>query len=145
MSFPAFKKDLGNILRIHGSKDDLNCLMQLNWVGSLFSFLEFSEILEVPNSTKYRIVSRVQNKSSVERLYRRSLRNNKITKEEALIRLQKLKDLNYIRTPFIEMRSNSSRQRFKLFIEHGKVLDSPLEGNFSSYGLSNTATIPWFL
>ncbi len=42
------------------------------------------------------------------------------------------------------MKSLSSQQQFKLFIRHGDLLTEPVKGEFSSYGLSATATIPWF-
>lgn len=42
------------------------------------------------------------------------------------------------------MKSLSSQQQFKLFIRHGDLLKEPVKGEFSSYGLSATATIPWF-
>ncbi|WP_152482130.1 type I-F CRISPR-associated endoribonuclease Cas6/Csy4, partial [Dickeya sp. DW 0440] len=35
-------------------------------------------------------------------------------------------------------------QPFLLFVEHGPLQDTPVAGVFSSYGLSATATIPWF-
>ncbi|WP_244588639.1 type I-F CRISPR-associated endoribonuclease Cas6/Csy4, partial [Escherichia coli] len=38
----------------------------------------------------------------------------------------------------------TSQQQFKLFIRHGDLLTEPVKGEFSSYGLSATATIPWF-
>ncbi|MDA6210463.1 type I-F CRISPR-associated endoribonuclease Cas6/Csy4, partial [Escherichia coli] len=46
--------------------------------------------------------------------------------------------------PFLNMKSLSSQQQFKLFIRHGDLLTEPVKGEFSSYGLSATATIPWF-
>ncbi|MEG1655801.1 MAG: type I-F CRISPR-associated endoribonuclease Cas6/Csy4, partial [Hafnia sp.] len=38
----------------------------------------------------------------------------------------------------------STGQMFPLFIRQGKAQSHPQAGTFSSYGLSSTATVPWF-
>jgi CRISPR-associated endonuclease Csy4 len=46
--------------------------------------------------------------------------------------------------PWINLRSLSNGQSFRLFIRHGDILAFPVGGEFSNYGLSSTATVPWF-
>jgi len=46
--------------------------------------------------------------------------------------------------PWLNLRSLSTGQSFKLFIRHGDLLSTPVSGMFTTYGLSATATVPWF-
>lgn len=46
--------------------------------------------------------------------------------------------------PWLNLRSLSTGQSFRLFIRHGELLSAPVVGMFSTYGLSATATVPWF-
>jgi len=50
----------------------------------------------------------------------------------------------HLKEPFVQLKSQSSAQSFRLFIQQGKLLDLPVEGEFSAYALSSKATIPWF-
>lgn len=97
----------------------------------------------MPEVKGWRCVSRIQVKSSPSRLLRRSVRKGWLTEEEAQQRLltiqQEQTDL-----PWINLRSLSNGQSFRLFIRHGDILAFPVGGEFSNYGLSSTATVPWF-
>ena len=46
--------------------------------------------------------------------------------------------------PFIQLKSSSTGQHFRLFVEHGALQEHATPGAFSLYGLSSTATVPWF-
>ena len=46
--------------------------------------------------------------------------------------------------PFATIRSQSTGESFSLFIEHGIIEETPRAGAFSSYALSQGATVPWF-
>ena len=46
--------------------------------------------------------------------------------------------------PYLEIVSGSNGQRHRRYIEFGPLLDNPVEGAFDQFGLSKTATIPWF-
>ena len=46
--------------------------------------------------------------------------------------------------PFVVLTSQSTGQKFRLFIEHGPLRERPAQGRFSHYGLSRIATVPWF-
>ncbi|WGL59728.1 type I-F CRISPR-associated endoribonuclease Cas6/Csy4 [Pigmentibacter sp. JX0631] len=144
VSFPNYKKTLGNCLRIHGNEKDLMQLMENKWYGNLHSYINVSKILKIPENVSYRIVSRVQSKSSLDRLYRRSLRNGKKTLEEVQTLLSNNLEDKLLKYPFIELKSYSTKQRFKLFIQHQEIKKVPTEGKFSCYGLSQFGTVPWF-
>lgn len=143
VSFPKFKKTLGDIIRLHGSKLALEHLMSERWLNGLTDYIQVAPIEPIPVGVKYRLVRRVQVKSSVYRLQRRSVAKGWLTQEEAeaKITLDKEQRLNL---PFLQIKSKSSGQTFRLFVEHGELADRPIVGKFSTYGLSNKATVPWF-
>jgi CRISPR-associated endonuclease Csy4 len=143
VSFPRVDKTLGDKLRLHGTIESLEKLMRLNWLKGLTDYTDISETKAVPNDCRYRIVKRVHSKSNVERLYRRSVKKGWLTEEEAAERALERKN-QYLTLPYIQLTSNSSKHKFRLFIEHGELIDTPQAGEFSSYGLSTSATIPWF-
>jgi len=143
VSFPNRKKNLGNCLRLHGSKGDLEKFMSKSWVGSVTDHITISRILEVPSKTDYCIVRRVQPKSSRSRLLRRSVRKGWISAEEAQKKLEFQKD-EITDLPYLRLESHSSGEKFCLFIEHSPEQNSPSFGEFSLYGLSSTATVPVF-
>ncbi len=143
VSFPMAGKTLGDRLRLHGSFTALTALDELPWRKGLRDNTEYSGILSVPANVKYRTVRRVQLKSNAERLRRRSVRKGWVTEEEARMRIpDSLEQRSML--PFIRLKSLSSEQTFLLFIEQGNICENATEGVFSAYGLSATATIPWF-
>ncbi|NHB92807.1 type I-F CRISPR-associated endoribonuclease Cas6/Csy4 [Photorhabdus cinerea] len=143
VSFPCAGKTLGDKLRIHGASEALNDLQALPWLKGLRDYTEIMDIQPVPQDTRYRCVSRVQVKSSVERLRRRSIKKGWLTEEQARQSIPISKEQR-THLPFLLLKSLSSRQTFPLFIEQGPIEDKPTSGVFSSYGLSSSATIPWF-
>ncbi|MBM5575629.1 type I-F CRISPR-associated endoribonuclease Cas6/Csy4 [Deefgea sp. CFH1-16] len=143
VSFPLAKQSLGSLLRLHGSQAALTQLMAESWLKGLRDYTEVSAILLVPTTDQYRVVQRVQVKSNPERLYRRSVRNGKLTEPQAQERLDQARAVQS-QLPFIQMKSNSNAQAFRLFIQQGAVQSAPIIGTFSNYGLSPTTTIPVF-
>ncbi|WON78428.1 type I-F CRISPR-associated endoribonuclease Cas6/Csy4 [Serratia sp. UGAL515B_01] len=143
VSFPAAGKTLGDKLRLHGSLDALRALDTQPWLKGLRDNTEHSGILPVPKRVQYRTVRRVQLKSNAERLRRRSVNKGWLTEEEARMRIPDTAEKRSS-LPFIRMRSLSSEQTFLLFIEQGQIGEHATEGMFNAYGLSATATIPWF-
>ncbi|HHV1973165.1 TPA: type I-F CRISPR-associated protein Csy3 [Escherichia coli] len=118
-------------------------VLDSNSSKGLTDYCQCSPVTPVPEIKGWRVVSRVQVKSNSQRLLRRSVKKGWLTEEQAIERLatqaEQRTDL-----PFLNMKSLSSQQLFKLFIRHGDLLKEPVKGEFSSYGLSATATIPWF-
>lgn len=143
VSFPEHNKTPGEVLRLHGKRAALEALEATGWRAGLNDYCTSSGVLAVPEVKGWRSVSRVQVKSSADRLIRRSVRKGWITEEEAQQRILNQQDQSSD-LPFIQMKSLSSKQAFRLFILHGELVPSPLEGAFSCYGLSAKATIPWF-
>ncbi len=146
VSFPEVnnkKHTLGRCLRLHGNKTDLETLISTRWMDRLHDYATASALRPIPEDTQYRIVKRVQVKSSPERLRRRAMKRHGLTEQQAK---EKIPDSITKKTtlPFINMQSSSTSQRFKLFIQHDKIQNKPTTGPFSAYGLSQTATIPWF-
>lgn len=142
-SFPAHGIKPGAILRLHGDLQALQELESSVWRKGLGDYCQFTEIKPVPEVSTWRCVSRVQVKSSAQRLMRRSVKKGWVTEEEAQ---QRILTMEEARTdlPWLNLRSLSTGQSFRLFIRHGELLPAPVDGAFSTYGLSATATIPWF-
>ena len=143
ISFPRAGKNLGDTLRLHGNRNALLRLMELEWLKGLKDYSDVSSIQPVPDNCQYRVVKRVQSKSSVERLYRRSVKKGWMTPDEAKKKVADHKS-QLLKQPYVQVKSNSSGQVFRLFVHQGKFVDAPREGTFSAYGLSGDATVPWF-
>ncbi|WP_041719515.1 type I-F CRISPR-associated endoribonuclease Cas6/Csy4 [Desulfurivibrio alkaliphilus] len=143
VSFPEFGKKLNSKLRIHGSEESLKRLMDLNWIQGMKDYTRVSGIAKVPDSCQYRTVKRVQAKSSVDRLYRRSVKKGWLSEENAEQQKERARE-GRLKLPFVQLKSQTTGQQFRLFIQHGSLQEKPVTGRFSSYGLSNEATVPWF-
>jgi len=143
VSFPHVQKTLGDTVRLHGSQGALQRLMAIAWLKGLTDYTHVTAITAVPDNCKHRVVKRVQAKSSVERMYRRSVKKGWLSAEEAEARINAGKE-QQLKLPFVQLKSHSSGQAFRLFIQQGKLLDAPVKGGFSAYGLSDLATVPWF-
>lgn len=143
VSFPDAGRNLGARLRLHGSAEALDRLMALNWLTGMRDHMRVGELAAVPANTKYRCVSRVQVDSNPERARRRLIKRHGVTGAEAARRIPD-SAAKHCDLPFVVIRSNGSGHGFRLFIQHGPLSDTPQIGRFGSYGLSASATIPWF-
>lgn len=144
VSFPEFGRTLGACLRLHGSEAYLAQLDELAWPRVLAGYIHKGPILPVPEHIQgYRTVSRKQCKSSPERLRRRLAIRHQISLEEAARRIPD-DAAQRMNLPFVQLRSSSTGQHFRLFVEHGALQEHATPGAFSLYGLSSTATVPWF-
>ncbi len=146
VSFPEHddkKPTLGKRLRLHGSEQGLSELMNHNWLQGMSDHIHVTGVQPIPTPKGYRRVRRVQAKSSPERLRRRYMRRHPVDEQSAR---QAIPDsaTETLALPYITIGSQSTGQRFRLFIEHGPIVDQPVEGRFSHYGLSPETTIPWF-
>lgn len=136
-------RSLGERLRLHGNKAELEKLMASNWWVGMRDHTAVSEIAEVPARAKQRVVRRVQAKSSPERQRRRLIARKGMSAERAM---QTIPDsaAERLNLPYLVLTSQSTSQQFRLFVEHLAVQEQPVGGEFSAYGLSSTATVPWF-
>ena len=146
VSFPRVEEEavgMGPVLRVHGSAENLESLMSLNWLLGMRDHTRLSEIESVPPKTMHRIVRRVQAKSNPERLRRRLAKRKNISLEQARELIPETA-AQRLKLPFVSLRSASTGRSFRLFIEHLPLESEPKTGEFSLYGLSSTATVPWF-
>lgn len=134
---------LGECLRLHGNYASLHKLIGLEWHKQLGSYIWLTDILLVPKSIEHRYVYRIQPKNSPHRLRRRSIAKGWLTQEEANSKISDNK-VDVLTLPYIQLTSNSTGQKFKLFIKHSEKMATPSVGAFNTYGLSKTATVPWF-
>jgi CRISPR-associated endonuclease Csy4 len=146
VSFPRSEESaplLGNTLRLHGSAEVLARFISSPWLGHLAEHVGISSVRQAPPVVAHRAVRRIQVKSSPERLRRRYVRRHGVSQEEAVTLIPdsvaECTDL-----PYLRVRSTSTGNNFRLFIQHGKILAQPVPGEFNSYGLGAGATVPWF-
>lgn len=146
VSFPGYKAvptTLGATVRLIGAEIDLARLMGQGWTKGLHDHMEVMPVDSVPANTKHRSLRRVQAKSSPERLRRRHMRRHGLTGDQAKERVPD-STAELLHLPFLVMASTSTRQTFPIFLRLGPVEPTARAGAFNAYGLSTTATIPWF-
>lgn len=146
VSFPGYAESpatLGDTLRMLGPAADLRRLMEHDWLQGMHDHVDVRPLAAIPTHAEQRTLRRVQAKSSPERLRRRQMRRHSLTPEQALERVPN-RCAETLRLPFLTVASASTGQRFKLFLRLGPPSDVAQAGDFNSYGLSQTATIPWF-
>ncbi|MGV0958701.1 MAG: type I-F CRISPR-associated endoribonuclease Cas6/Csy4 [Limnohabitans sp.] len=134
---------LGQVLRLHGTTVALHKLLNTDWLNGMRDHVVCSAVLQVPPDPRHRVVSRVQAKSSPERLRRRQMRRHGLTEEQAKERIPD-SAAETLNLPFLTLRSQSTGQTFRLFIRLGPEQDTAVPGDFGSYGLSPRTTVPWF-
>ncbi len=135
---------LGTKLRLLSLNQE--SLQQLNinkWLSRLLDYVHCTSIKEVPAGvTQYVRFSRKQFKTNIEKLARRRAKRKGESFDKAMEHYKGFKD-EQSKLPFINMRSLSSDRQFRLFVEK-ELLEKSVEGKFNCYGLSKTATVPWF-
>lgn len=147
VSFPehcnGIRPSLGGRLRLHGKLDDLKLLMKEDWLRGMRDHCHVYDVLSVPSGVTYRCVRRVQAHSSPDRARRRLIARKGVTLADAALVIPD-SCAQRLTLPYVNLASQSTNQKFRLFIEHGPLLPESQGGTFSSYGLSATATVPWF-
>ena len=148
ISLPAHKNGVqarrpGETLRVHGAADRLETLLATGWLNGMRDHVEVGEVFPIPGNAVHRTVRRRQFKTNADRLRRRRMRRHNESEAQVVEAIPDSIE-ERVTLPFIQVRSASTGQRFSLFIEHGPKQDTPAQGQFNSYGLSSTATVPWF-
>ncbi|WP_265821010.1 type I-F CRISPR-associated endoribonuclease Cas6/Csy4 [Geovibrio ferrireducens] len=142
VSFPHYQVKLGNTIRIHGNAGELKKFEDGEWLDKLKLDCLISEINPVPESVMYRVVSRVQPTMSMSKL-RRLINRGSISEED--IKNYKAKMFSKgLELPYLELDSVSNGHKHRRYINFGELKTEPSFGSFDFFGLSNTATIPWF-
>ena len=141
--YDASRHTLGECLRLYASEAALQPWATGAWLGSLRDHVSMTVPMPVPAHAAHRTLRRVQVKSSPERLRRRLMKRHNISEAQARERIPdsvgRITDL-----PYLQLASTSTAQQFKLFLALGTTLAQPCAGEFNTYGLSATATVPWF-
>ncbi|MBE3662718.1 type I-F CRISPR-associated endoribonuclease Cas6/Csy4 [Vibrio navarrensis] len=142
MSFPDANLKLGQLFRVHGPVSLLNDLQGLCWLGPLVGYCQISEVLSVPEQVQYRVISAKRRNLSSAKL-RRLIARGSINKEGEQ-RYKKKMLSQSIKAPYLDLQSGSTGQKYRKFFEFGEMRSIPTSGKFDSYGLSQSATVPWF-
>jgi CRISPR-associated endonuclease Csy4 len=149
VSFPGHDSKvphLGSKLRLHGGLVALTSLMAGGWLSGMRDHIASAGPKPVPDNASYCAVRRVQAKSNPERLRRRLMRRHGVDAKEAQRRIpDSLAET--VGLPYVQLRSASTDQTFRLFIDHrhpSLAAVAPGLGGFNAYGLSQTANVPWF-
>lgn len=147
LSFPHYNDKvfpLGNCIRIFSSsQESFECLNMDKWIEQLKEYILLSEVTSIPNDVEqFAIFKRKQFKSNVSRLARRFAKRKNIDYEEALKHYENFSEKE-TKLPFINVKSLSSNNEMKIFILQ-ELTDEKVKGEFNAYGLSKTATVPWF-
>ncbi len=146
VSFPGVDLkalQFGTRLRLHGNLVSLSALLESDWLAGMRDHVKLVQPARVPEAAKHCAVRRVQVKSSPERLRRRLMRRHNLDAQEAQRRIPD-DAARLVRLPFMQLRSTSTGQVYRLFIAHGPAQPDAVSGGFNTYGLSQVATIPWF-
>lgn len=169
VSFPeyhCFVKDkkniavLGSKLRVFANTQSaLEKLYLADWISRLADYVHITSIKEVPSHVnEYLLVTRYRPNMNMEKLTRRFAKRKGISFEAA----KKIQNERYVKSnkvsslkeaeqhyanpevkdlPYIIMKSLSGARNFSLFIDQQSV-EREQQGNFSTYGLSSTTTVP---
>lgn len=146
VSFPRHgltPRTLGDRLRLHGNAPALERLMAQPWLRGMYDHAQIGSMGAIPANADHCVVRRRQFKTSAERLRRRRAKRHAESAEQARAHIPDSIERR-VTLPFVTLRSQSTGQRFDLFIEHGPPQAQPIDGMFNAYGLSQGATIPWF-
>jgi len=142
VSFPRYKVMLGGVIRIHGSESNLTELQSSDWLGGLKGYCSASSIQKIPADVMYRNISRKQANMTEAKL-RRLVKRGSISKED--IKNYKAKMFaTGLDNSYLELQSGSNGHKHRRYIQFSELLSEPVRGEFDQFGLSKTATIPWF-
>ena len=146
ISFPHYSlrpRSLGAMLRLHGSEAALRRLMDQPWLQGMRDHMRLTEVRAVPLNAGLCLVQRRQFKTNAERLRRRRMQRKGESAEQAAKAIpdsiERTPDL-----PYVQLRSASTGEPFRLFIDQKPVQTSTEAQNFNTYGVSLGAAVPWF-
>jgi CRISPR-associated endonuclease Csy4 len=145
IGFPNYPKKhpLKDKLRLFArSKEDI---INLN-IGQIFfglkDYIHIEDIKRVPENTKSFSCYKRQHIKKKHNLVTRKSRRHNINYEQALEDYKNFTE-KHIETPFIHINSQSTKNRFSLFIQKIERDSEKYEG-FNTYGLSKVSTVPEF-
>lgn len=134
---------LGTCMRLLGSRAALQALISTDWLSGMRDHVKVGALAGVPADAPHRTLRRVQAKSNPERLRRRLMKRQCLDETQARERIPD-SAAETLNLPFVQLRSRSTGQTFRLFLSLGPEQPAPASGEFNAYGLSQKATVPWF-
>lgn len=144
VSFPKYEQTMGDVLRLHSTAEVLDGLQHLAWVGGMSGYCQQGMIQPVPVEVKFRTVFRRQQSKSLSKLRRQERRGN-LTEAQIQNYITKMNEGDRkLKLPYLELTSRSNGHRHRRYIQLGTLVDEPIVGDFDLFGLSKTATVPWF-
>ncbi len=152
LSFPHYREKnsdkafpLGNKLRLLAATEQvLETLAITTWLKRFADHTHITSIKSVPESVnEYVCFSRKQFKTNISRIARRRAKRHNESFEQALKYYANFEDKK-TKLPFINVKSLSKDELFRLFIER-EISPKDTTGGFNCYGLSKKqATVPCF-
>lgn len=147
ISFPSLnvkRHHLGHQLRVFAkTQEQLEQFNAPHWFNTLSDYVHLTQIRTVPKTVKaYGSYFRIQTKSNNEQLAKRRSKWLKISVDEAIQHFASRPE-QQTNAPFVYAKSNSSGQRFPIFIGYLEQAEAN-ENSFSCYGLSKQSTVPVF-
>ncbi|MCF7859719.1 MAG: type I-F CRISPR-associated endoribonuclease Cas6/Csy4 [Candidatus Cloacimonetes bacterium] len=147
LTFPNYannKKDLGNKIRLLTEDKTVLEKYDLFSLVSIFSdYVHVTNIRSVPlNINGYVCFFRKQSNNNVERLAKRRAKRKGISFQEALSDYSQFEE-QFIDLPFLTLKSGSTGETFKLFIDK-KEAEMSSSTKFNTFGLSKGGAVPDF-
>lgn len=135
---------IGNRVRLFArSEQELEAIEWSKTMIGLVDYVHRTRPRTTPAiASRFAAFARYQPKASPERLIRRAMKRHAIDVAEARQRYAGY-SMDRCKLPWVDMRSESSRNRFRLFIERIEMPASA-DWGFSTYGLSRTVGLPIF-
>ncbi|WP_421672075.1 type I-F CRISPR-associated endoribonuclease Cas6/Csy4 [Raoultella terrigena] len=143
LSLPAFKQTPGNVIRLHGQRYGLENLRLRVLLNDLSHYIWIGPATPVPDNVQYRHYRRVQLKTPHQRMKRYMKRRGAISADAPIGHRRQVATPNSD-LPYIWIKNQALGRSFRMFIAAGDLSDTPTEGTFNHYGLSSTATVPFF-
>ncbi|MDZ7906154.1 MAG: type I-F CRISPR-associated endoribonuclease Cas6/Csy4 [Cypionkella sp.] len=142
VSFPRYKIMLGAQLRLHANRERLDQIASLNWLGGLAGYCDVSGVNAVPENVQHRVISRIQTTMSNAKL-QRLIKRAGLTEPD--IKAYKAKMFSRgLDNPYVELDSGSNGHKHRRYLKFGDLQLDAQAGDFDQFGLSKSATVPWF-
>lgn len=147
VAFPEYNVDrhhLGKKLRLFAEVEQSLEQMQCErWLNRLRDYVHLSQIKPVPEElVTYACFKHIKLKGCKEKLIRRRAKRKGEALQQAQAHFEGFEEQRS-NLPYINMRSETNGQRFRLFIEK-QAMEQSQTGFYNCYGLSNTTTVPLF-
>lgn len=141
---------MGNKLRLLAATEEaLQALNIQQWLQRLQDYCHTTSIKPVPNNVEKHVCFKRKLATSIHKKAAKRAKHLNKPYQEVLAYLKREGKSEKCDLPFITIesqtakKSGASSSRFPLFIEQ-TASSVPIEGVFDCYGLSKTATVPWF-